>query len=523
MGGLLGKTRNRVGLRRWAGYPAAAVGVAGMTGMMYLVPGAARIANASMLYLLVVMGVAVGFGSRPAIFASLLAFLAFDWFFVNPRHTLTVADPAEWIALLAFLATAVVTGQLTALLRASADEARRREREAAALAETSMAVASHVDRDRALAEVLRRLAEVVPLESGGVMLPEEGCAPAPAAWFGRPPAPGAVVADACRFVMQEARPIGWEDDSRHWEQALAAGRAGVAYLPLLLEHRVAGVLYLRLRAGYAPSPQERRAVASLASQAAVALERDRLARAETAARALEEADRLKTALLSMVSHDFRSPLTSIKASVTTLLQKDPSRDPATGTELLEGIDRETDRLNRMVGNILALSRLEADAWRPHREPTSVPELVGAALDSFDPESSRRIQVVVAPGAGEAALDPVQLVQVLRNILDNALKYSAAEAPVELRAGREGDTLVIEVLDRGFGLPEGQEERVFEPFFRAPHLRESSLPGVGIGLAVCRGLVEAHGGRLTARRREGGGSAFRIELPSGLPADEGPGY
>jgi two-component system sensor histidine kinase KdpD len=214
----------------------------------------------------------------------------------------------------------------------------------------------------------------------------------------------------------------------------------------------------------------------------------------------------------MVSHDFRSPLASIKASVTGLLQEGVVWDAATQRELLSGVNQETDRLNRMVGNILALSRLDADAWRPQRELTPLAELVGATLDSFSAADNRRIQVRLDTGLPEVCLDPVQIVQVLHNLIDNALKYSPTPAIVELHARRSAAMLIMEVLDRGPGLPRGEESRVFERFYRAPGLQESAVPGVGIGLAVCRGLVEAHGGQLTAMPRVGGGAVFRIILP-----------
>ncbi|MBI3910617.1 MAG: DUF4118 domain-containing protein [Armatimonadetes bacterium] len=500
-----------------AGYAAAVASVAGMTGAIHFIPGAIRIANVSMLYLLVVIGAALLFGSGPAILASILSFLAFDWFFVQPHRTLTVGDPAEWLALIMFLITATVTGHLTALLRARADEARRRERETAALAQASWAVASQVDRDRALAEVLRRIGEVVPLEAGAIITPDAGGSPCVVVSCERggtlPEVAGGPVLTAFQFVLDQGQPVAWDGDRLPGAKALPRdGRSEEAYLPLTAEHRVLGVLYLVFAKGSGVSYQEKRVVESLANHAAVVLERDRLARAETAAKALAEADRLKTALLSMVSHDFRSPLAGVKASVSSLLQDGQPLDAATQRELLEGIDQEADRLNRIVGNILALSRLEADAWRPQREPTPLEELVGTALGSFSRDENRRIQVCLRPAIPEVWLDPTQIVQVLRNLLENALKYSPSGSPVELRVHQEGGEVVLEVLDRGAGLPRGEEHRIFEPFYRAPALRESALPGVGIGLAVCRGLVEAHHGALTARNREGGGAAFEIRLP-----------
>jgi two-component system sensor histidine kinase KdpD len=350
-----------------------ALGIGLMTGLIQLLQGVHSLANTSLLYLLVVIATAVWFGRGVAVVAALLAFLAFNWFFIPPRYTFTVAAAGGWLTLVVFLVTALVVGQLAALLRERSEEAWRREREAAA-------------------------------------------------------------------------------------------------------------------------------------------ERDRLARAEMQARALEEADRLKTALLSMVSHDFRSPLASIKASVTGLLQAGAPWDAETQQELLQGIDQETDRLNRMVGNILSLSRLQADAWRPQCELASLAEVVGAALEPFGREEDSRLDVSLPRDRDDVWLDAVQIAQVIHNLVDNALKYSPSGSRVELRGFVEGDKLVLEVLDRGAGIPPGDEERIFEPFYRAPGLRESAVPGVGIGLAVCRGLVEAHGGRLTAANREGGGAALRMSLP-----------
>ncbi len=502
----------------WRGYVVAAFGVAAMTGAIHLLPGAARIANISLLYLLVVMSVALRFGSGAAVAASVLAFLGFDFFFVEPLHTFTVRDPAEWLALIVFLITAVVTGHLTAALNARAEEARRSERETTALADASLAVASHVNRDRALAEVLRRLEDVISPEAAAIVTQDAGGQPELAAggaagMAGLPDFGRDAAAEAVRFVLQEGKPVNW---GRGWSPLVgdpgAHPEPGSAYLPLTTEGRVLGVLFLRLGAREDLSPSERRVVDSLVSQAAIVLERDRLARAETATQALREADRLKTALLSMISHDFRSPLTSIKASVTGLLQEGVTTDPMTQRELLQGVDQETDRLNRMVGNILALSRLEADAWRPMIEPTPIGELLEAAMSGIPVAGSRRIDVRVDPGVDELDVDLVQIAQVLHNLLDNALKYSAPDTRVELVVTRQAGEFVLEVVDRGRGFAPQDSERIFEPFYRAPELQESALPGVGIGLAVCRGLAEAHGGRLTASPREAGGSTFRLSLP-----------
>ncbi len=488
------------------GHVGAAVAVALITLAIVLLPGASHLSNISMLYLLGVMGTALRYGRRAAVTASLLSFLAFDWFFTEPRYTLTVKDPSEWLALCVFLVTAVVVGHLMSLLRARADDARRREREAAALANASWAVASHIERGAALAEVLKRAAEIVDLMNAVILGPRSSACESPvlAALHVGAPLPGPL--PDTEATLPDDWPIA------------EAGSAGVASashrvtVPLRTEARRLGLLVLWLTVSCRPTPEERRAIVSLANHAAVVLERERLAQAETHARALEEADRLKTALLSMVSHDFRSPLASIKTSASVLLHEGKPVDDVTHRELLTGIEQEADRLNRVVGNLLALSRLEADAWRPQCEPTDPAELIGASLSGFNAEQNRRIRVELSRALDEAWLDPVQISQVLHNLVDNALKYSPTDQPVVVSATSRGERFVVQVTDSGPGLEPGGEEQVFQRFYRAPSFRESSLPGVGIGLAVCRGLVEAHHGSLTAANCSEGGAVFTLELP-----------
>jgi two-component system sensor histidine kinase KdpD len=229
--------------------------------------------------------------------------------------------------------------------------------------------------------------------------------------------------------------------------------------------------------------------------------------------ALKEADKLKTALLSMVSHDFRSPLTGIKAAVSALLQESPKElDSAEAKQLLQGIEQEADRINRMVGNILNLSRLEADAWKPHLESSSLSEIIGSTLASFSAEDNKRITIRLPRDLAEVIVDPVQIEQVIKNLIENALKYSDKESLVEISVSTLDDEVVMSVLDRGIGVTPEDAGRIFERFYRNPRLKETSTPGVGIGLAICKALVEAHHGSLTMVPRVGGGSVFEVKLP-----------
>jgi two-component system sensor histidine kinase KdpD len=507
-----------------AGYVAALLGVAAMTIAIHYALHYARIANISALYLLVILAVAVGYGSGPAVLASLLAFLAFDWFFVQPTGQWTVHDPAEWVALLTFLAVGLITGHLAGRLRQREAEARRRVEEIEALERLSRTITSRVEAQEALDEVVRRLGEVAPISAAAVLRPTAagdfevatGCAtrvPLPTFERGSPAA-------AARLCLEESRAVGWEGDPSLWRKGYAGAEPGEedergAFLPLAADGRADGVLYVR--PDRVLTAHERRLVETLANHAAVALARERVTREAARVRALEETDRLKDALLSMVSHDFRSPLASIKASLSGLLGGDRGWTPETRREVLVGIDRETDRLTRLVEDLLDMSRLEAGAWRTEREACPVEEWVGVALGTLTPEEDARVSIVLSPDLPAVAVDPPQMERVLVNLLENALKYSSG--PVEVAASVEGGRLRLTVADRGPGLAPGEEVQAFEKFYRGAATRprqvpgrESSIPGSGLGLSVCRAIVEAHGGRLTARNRPGGGAVFTLELP-----------
>lgn len=496
-------------------YLLAALSISAITGIIHLTHAYASAANIPMLYLLGVICAALFLGRAPAVLASILAFLSFDWFFVEPRYQFTVQQPEEWLALCTFLLIATVTGQLTALLRAQVEEASRRRSETAALAEASWAVASELDTDLALSKVLSELAALIEPKSAALLLPNADSELKCVALENNPkPASNspAYASDAVKFVLSEGRAVGW-DESPLWNKAMSeAEQPGSVYLPVAAENQVLAVLYLNLKGGRKVTDTERQVIDSLRNHAAVILQRDKLMKSEARAQALAEADRLKTALLSMVSHDFRSPLTSIKASVSSLLEDGAPISPEVQRSLLQGVEQETDRLNRMVGNILHLSKLESGAWKPVTEPTPVAELIGAALDYFSADENKRILVALDRSVTEITVDSVQIVQVIKNLIENALKYSPSDSMVELKTRLSDGEFIIEVLDKGRGLPKGEEQKIFEPFYRAPSLKESSIPGLGIGLTLCRGLVEANGGSLGALNREGGGSVFRISLP-----------
>ncbi len=492
-------------------YSMAAFSIALTTAIIKIVHADSSIVNVPMLYLLAVQAVAFWFGSGPAVAASFMAFLAFDWFYVEPIHQFTVRDPFEFVALCVFLVTAITIGQLTALFHSRAEDARRREVAASALAEASWTVASELDTQTALNSVLKHLTKVSSFKQAAILIRNEGgtfevqvsCVISGVPDFSH------VSNQAIEHVLSHGTAIGW-DGSPHWSKALGVP---AIYIPVILDGQCAAILFVELDEKTWLNETEQQVMESIINHIAVVLQRDRLVKRQAHAQALLETDKLKTALLQMVSHDFRSPLASIKASVSSLYDDGGEElDSETKIDLLDAIDSEVDRLNKMIGNILDLSRLEAGAWSPRREITEVADLVGATLDSFSSEQNRRIKVNLESSPREVFVDPVQIVQALKNLLENALKYSTPDTFVEFEARALHDDFVVRILDRGVGLPSGEEERIFDPFYRAPVHRETSKPGIGMGLAISRGLIEAHGAKLSAHDREGGGAVFEAVFP-----------
>jgi two-component system sensor histidine kinase KdpD len=459
----------------WASLLSVA-GIGLMSCLISLSHVSTRLVNVSLLYLLVVVLCGAYLGRVPALISSICGFIAFNLCLVQPTQ---LDASSECIALAVFLITALVIGQLTALLKARAEEAELRRSEMEILAEASWAVASEPQQTIALNKVMKLISNIEPVDSVVLRLID-----------GSQNGGEKVVHSIGNATQQN-------------------GPRLLQTFPVMLEDNRLGSIALTLKAERTLQYEENRLVESLINHIAALLERERLLKAESKAIALIEADALKTALLAMVSHDFRSPLTTIKASVSALLEDGNPWDPAMQKNLLEAADQETDRLNKLVGNILALSKLEGGAWKPRREAIPVQEMSSSVLSTFSDEENERIRLSLPENPSDLFVDPVQMEQVLHNLIENALKYSQPDQFVEMEVKNLGTQTQFEISDRGIGLPQGDEAQIFEKFYRAESLVESNIPGLGIGLAVCKGLVEANGGSLTAQQRDGGGAVFRM--------------
>jgi two-component system sensor histidine kinase KdpD len=320
-----------------------------------------------------------------------------------------------------------------------------------------------------------------------------------------------------QLTMAERAAATWA-----WQHNQPAGRGADTlpggewfYLPLRTAQSTVGVLGLQFEASEAIlSPDQRRLLEALAGQASVALERTRLVWEMEQARLLTETERLRDALLSTISHDLRTPLVSIIGAVSSLLTYGRTYDESARQELLQTIQEEAERLNRFVGNLLDMMRLESGALEPKREWVELGDVIGTALSRLTHTlNQHQLVLEVDPDLPMLRLDFVLAEHVLVNLLENAAKYSPPQTTIRVTARREGRSIVLEVADEGMGIPASERERIFDKFYRVQR-GDRHGAGTGLGLSICRGIIEAHGGQITAGSpAHGQGSVFTVTLPA----------
>jgi two-component system sensor histidine kinase KdpD len=526
--------------RRLLPYAVAALGVAGVSLVIGAVVSQARIDNISMLYLLVVLGTAIRFGHGPAIFASLAAFLAFDWFFIDPLHTFTVADPEEWVALLLFLIVAVVAGSLAAAERRRADEAQRREREAVALHALSRILNASDELDATLRAVTGHLHAELRLTGCAVLLPEYGTqggrAIVQAAAGERPSAKELAAAPWLAMASASRDAQDGLDGPHRWvrirpEHGPLGRRPAhrVEFVPIAAGTQTVGMLRLA-REPSRPTwtPEEARLLGAAAEQIGRMVERTRLRRMATDAEVLRKTEDVRQALLASVSHDLRTPLASIQASAESLAQTEIAWSDEERHGFATAIVQETGRMGRLIDNLLDMSRIEAGKLRPDRDWYPLDALVDDVLGRLESITAGHEVVVDVPETlPPAPLDYVQIGEALANLVENAVKYTPPGSAMRITAGVEGERLRVAVEDDGPGIPAEALPHVFEKFYRVSGVAggdRSRTKGTGLGLAVARGFVEAHGGTIEAQSPPPGqphGTRFVFWLPLQAP-DQRPG-
>ncbi|WP_428406013.1 DUF4118 domain-containing protein [Methylobacterium sp.] len=460
--------------------------------------------NADLILLTAVVAVAVRLGLGPSLAAVLAASLSYNFFFLPPVYTLTIADPTNVAAFLLFTVVAVVVSNLASQARREARVSQGRARATERLYGFSRKLAGCGTLDDVLWATSAQIAAMLKVRVV-LLLPENDVVSVRA---GFPPEDRLDAADfgAAKWAFDNERPAGRGADTLPGARRL--------FLPMRTGRGIVGVIGLDAdRIGPILTPEERRLFDTLADMAALAIERVRLVQDLDRAERAAETDRLRQALLTSISHDLRTPLASVLGAATTLRDLDGALAHEAKADLLTTVIAESERLNRFIVNLLDMTRLEAGAVAANLTLQDVAEIVDTALRRLGPIlAGHRVVLDLPAGLPALRLDPVLFEQVLVNLLDNAAKYAPEESTVTVRGSAEGGWVRLAVLDEGDGLPEADVERVFDKFYRV-RKGDSVRAGTGLGLAIARGFVEAMGGTLTAgNRRDRLGAIFTIVLP-----------
>jgi len=437
----------------------------------------------ALMFLVAVLLVSAYWGLRYALVLAVGATAAFNFFFLPPVGTFTIADPQNWVALFAFLVTALVASNLAETARSEAEGAKQRRREVERLYGLSQRLLASEN----VLELLNALPAYVQ-ESFSV---------------------GSVAVMAADHPSVYRSSLDAKFDDTVLRSTLLRGepitQAGISYAPLRLGMRTVGALAVT------GDELSRETLDALGSLAGLAIERARALEALSKHRAEQEHERLRSALLDSVTHEFRTPLTSIKASVTTLLSG-AALDEQGRRDLLTVIDEETDRLNRLVGEAAEMAQLDAGQFKLDLQPHSVQDaLQPALLDAKASLESHPVEVVVPGGLPKVPMDLERIREVIMHLLENAGKYSDAGQPIKVTSEVNEERLVTSISDRGPGIDSFEQSLIFEKFYRGQHQRYAA-PGTGMGLSIAKVIVEAHGGTIGVVSQLGSGSVFSFTLP-----------
>ena len=455
----------------------------------------------AMIYLLGIVITSMRTGRWPALAATLLSVAAFDFFFIPPFYTFAVDDVRHLVTFGVMFAVAYVITQLTLQIREQAEASRKRERSTAALYALSRQLARERKKGRIYDIAVKHISEVFQSQIVILVLNKQGELAVLTTGVG-----------TFAVDQKELSVARWVFDNRHsaglGTDTLPGAKA--LYLPMVASTGVVGVI------GVFPGatekefdPEDIHFLESFVNQTAMAMERVMMAKEAHEEHLKAEAQNVRNTFLSSVSHDLRSPLAVVTGAASTLLEKEASLDRSARLELLNTIHEETDRLERIIRNVLNLTRLESGAITVHKEWQPLEEIIGVILNRFsDRIRERPVELKIPPDLPLIPFDTLLMEQVLSNLMENALRHTPTGTPIEIVVTPEKSAVTIEIADRGPGIPALEEEAIFSKFTRSTQTRM----GTGIGLSICRVIVEAHGGRIWAENRPGGGAVFKFVIP-----------
>lgn len=489
--------------KRTLGYIWAVIVTIATTVLAYLMFGKFELANLIMVFLLGVVFIATRFGRGPSILASFLGVAIFDLFFVTPYFSFTVSDSQYLVTLLAMLTVAMLISSLMADVRSQAKVAGHRERRATVLYAMSRDLTASQSED----EIVRTAVHHLYSEFGSrnvILFPD---------------ANGRIVYPTGRSISESLHAADLSVAQWVFDHDEIAGQGthtlpGTAaiYFPLSIKETVLGVLALlpvNLRRVFLPEQQK--LLETFLGQIAQAISRVRLTEQARKTQVEMEAERLRNSLLSSISHDLRTPLATIVGSASTLVEEDHALRSEDKLELSRAIYDEAQRMSNLVNNILDMARLDAGAAELNKQWVPLDEIIGVVLTRLQKRlDGRSVSVKLPPGIPMIYIDAVMIEQVLVNLLENVVRYTPERSPVEIIVEASSGAVEISVADQGPGIPNGSENKLFEKFYRVHH--EATQSGVGLGLAICKAIIEAHGGSIQAHNRQTGGAVFSFMIP-----------
>ena len=457
--------------------------------------------NLVMLYLASTVISAVYLGRGPSLLVTVTGVLAFDYFLVPPYFTFAVSDTQYLITFLVLFVVSLVISSLTARVREQAKAAIQREKQTSALYNLSRGLASATDLHMVIKTVIQQIEQAFGRQVA-IFLPDHKQVRVFAASQNYIPDANEMAVAAWTFEHDEPAGRG----------TATLPAASIRCQPLNTAKGIVGVLGIHPRnASSLLTPEQRQTLTAFTSQVAIAIERASLTEQARQAELLQAAEKLQTALLNSISHDLRTPLVSITGVLTSLEEQADLLNEEHRHSLIVTAREEAERLNRLVGNLLSMTRIESGAIKLHREPEDFQDLIGTALEQLGKRiGSHPVSVEVPVDFPLVPMDFSLMVQVMVNVLENAVKYSPESSPIEVSAQLVDGKARLQIADRGAGIPFDDLERVFDKFYRVR--RPESVSGTGLGLAISRGLVEAHHGIIRALCRDGGGTILSVDLP-----------